>query len=97
MRLAQRRFSHAQLVLLGPIPSRVPVSAAVLRVNSTLRAAAASCHIPYIDAISGHWITPANERGYSGPVPGHPGAAGYEYLAGRTVTALHEILDRHTD
>ncbi|HSY15225.1 MAG TPA: SGNH/GDSL hydrolase family protein, partial [Jatrophihabitantaceae bacterium] len=86
--LARRHFPGAEIILLGPIPARVPVDQATRAAEATLRDASTQCEAPFVDPIAEHWITQRNQRGYLGLVPGHPDNAGYAYIAHRLAADL---------
>ncbi|MGH3743247.1 MAG: SGNH/GDSL hydrolase family protein [Mycobacteriales bacterium] len=90
--LAQRRFTSARVVVLGPIPAILPVSSRITEIRSALGRACAAAHAGFIDPIGLHWITPANVRAFSGHVRGHPNDAGYAYIATRLMAALPRAL-----
>jgi hypothetical protein len=90
--LAQQRFSHAQVVLLGPIPGNLPVNARVSAIRPQLERAAATAHAGFIDPIADHWVTPQNLRAFRGRVAGHPNNAGYAYFADKLLAALPAAL-----
>ncbi|HEY5334509.1 MAG TPA: SGNH/GDSL hydrolase family protein [Mycobacteriales bacterium] len=90
--LAQRRFTAAQVVVLGPIPASLPVSAKVAAIRSAIGRACATAHAGFIDPITQRWITPANEHLFGGHVRGHPNDAGYAYIAGKLMAALPAAL-----
>ncbi len=94
--LTRKRFGPVQIVLLGPIPAEVPVPPNQIAVENTLRAAAASCQVDFVDPIAQHWITPQNERGYAGHVPAHPDNEGYAYIAQRLADDLDTLLAQHS-
>ncbi len=81
--ICHERFAGARLALLGPIPGRLPVDPAQRRVAAVLRSVASAQHVLFIDPLSEGWISPANVRGFSGSVPGHPNDAGYAFIADR--------------
>jgi GDSL-like Lipase/Acylhydrolase family len=86
--LTRKRYAGAQVVFLGPIPAHVPAPADQLAVAETLRSAAASCKAIFVDPIEQGWITPGNEKGYTGRVPAHPDNNGYAYIAQRLLSDL---------
>lgn len=92
--LAQRRFSSARVVVLGPVPALLPVSSRILAVRTALDRACTSAHAGFIDPIGQHWITPANVHAFSGHIRGHPNDAGYAYIADRLLAALPSALHR---
>jgi GDSL-like Lipase/Acylhydrolase family len=91
--ITRRRFVGAQIVLLGPIPARVPTPRGQLLVESVLRSAASACHATFIDPIAQHWITVNNEQGYTGHVPAHPDNLGYAYIAARLLPELAAVIN----
>jgi len=88
---ARKHFVGARIVMLGPIPPRVPVDAGELRAEAALGAVAASQHVMFIDPIREHWITAENQATYAGHVPGHPNNAGYAYIAHRLALDLSRM------
>lgn len=92
IRLAQGRFDAAQVVVLGPIPARLPVSAKVTAIRAAIGRACVAAHAGFIDPISLRWITTANVRGFAGRIHGHPNDAGYAYIATRLLAALPAAL-----
>lgn len=92
IRLAQNRFTSAQVVVLGPIPASLPVSARVGAIRAAIGRACATAHAGFIDPITGRWITPANVRSFSGHIHGHPNDAGYAYIASKLLGALPQAL-----
>lgn len=93
--LTRKRYAGAQIVFLGPIPAHVPAPANQLAVAETLRSAAASCKAIFVDPIAQGWITPGNERGYTGHVPAHPDNNGYAYIAARLFSDLQGLFPNH--
>ncbi|MHA3701298.1 SGNH/GDSL hydrolase family protein [Jatrophihabitans sp. YIM 134969] len=92
--LAQHRFAHAQVVVMGPIPSVVPVSPRLLATRNVVRAAARQTGAGFVDPIAQGWITQENERQFAGPVPAHPNDAGYRYIANRLLVDLPAALEQ---
>lgn len=90
--LAQRRFTSARVVVLGPIPAVLPVSSTISAIRSSLGRACATARAGFIDPITQRWITPANVRAFSGHVRGHPNDAGYAYITARLLAALPRAL-----
>jgi lysophospholipase L1-like esterase len=90
--VARARFSHARIVLLGPIPAALPPSHGEFAVAHVLRDVARSADVSFVDPIAEGWITNENERGYVGDVPAHPDNAGYAYIAKRLVDDLDKLL-----
>lgn len=91
--LAQHRFSHAQVVVMGPIPAAVPVTPRLLQTRDIVAAGARQTGAGFVDPIAQGWITEDNERRYAGRVPAHPNDAGYRYIAGRLLADLPAALD----
>jgi lysophospholipase L1-like esterase len=92
IRLARARFAQARIVLLGPVPARVPVSRRMSRLCNSIARAAAAGRASFINPVAEHWITEANEHRYIGNIPGHPNDAGYRYIARRLLDALPTAL-----
>lgn len=92
IRLVQRRFVHARVVVVGPIPARVPVPASLRAINAALQRASATAGAGYIDAIAQGWIDADDEQAYAGAVPGHPDDRGYAFIARRLVADLPAAL-----
>lgn len=93
IRMAQQRYPHAQVVVMGPIPAYVPVSPRLLTVRDVVRAASKQVGAGFVDPIAERWINPSNEHQYAGPVPFHPNDAGYRYIAGRLLGDLPGALE----
>jgi acyl-CoA thioesterase I len=93
IQLAQHRFEHAQVVVMGPIPAVVPVSPRLLKTRNIVRAAAKQTGAGFVDPIAQGWITAANEKKFAGPVPAHPNDAGYRYIAQRLLEDLPAALE----
>jgi acyl-CoA thioesterase I len=91
--ITRHRFVGAQVILLGPIPARVPTPRGQLLVESVLRSAASACHATFIDPIAQDWITVGNEQGYTGHVPSHPDNLGYAYIAARLLPELAAVIN----
>ncbi|MBV9594587.1 MAG: SGNH/GDSL hydrolase family protein, partial [Actinobacteria bacterium] len=89
--LARKHFGKVQIVFLGPIPAALPVSGAVLAVESTMADVSKTCDVSFIDPIAQHWMTPNNVTGFAGHVAAHPNDAGYAYIAQRTAEDLREL------
>lgn len=89
---AQERFQQAQIVVLGPIPSSLPVRADVIAINDVIAQACRMAGAGYVNAVGAGWITPENVYRYAGPIRGHPNDAGYAYIATRLLTALPAAL-----
>jgi lysophospholipase L1-like esterase len=92
IREVHQRFHQAKLVLLGPIPPRLPVDHGELKVEAAIGHVAHSDGVQFIDPISEHWITAANAAGFAGLVVGHPNNAGYAYIADRVAADLTRLL-----
>jgi hypothetical protein len=90
--LAKSRFTHARIVLLGPIPASLPPDRGELDVAREMREAARASDVDFIDPISEGWITVNNEVGYVGNVPAHPDNSGYAYIAKKLVVDLDQLL-----
>lgn len=90
--LAQQRFTAAQVVVLGPIPASLPVSAQVEAIRGALARACTAAHAGFVDPITLHWITPANVHVFSGHIRGHPNNAGYAYITSKLQAALPGAL-----
>lgn len=91
--LAQHRFEHAQVVVMGPIPAYVPASQRLLQTRDIVRAAARQTGAGFVDPIAQTWITRANQGRFAGPVPAHPNDAGYRYIASRLLEDLPAALE----
>lgn len=92
--LARHRFTHAQVVVMGPIPGALPVSPRLLGLRDRIEAAARSAGAGFVDPLAQGWITRSNVRRYAGPVPFHPNDAGYRYIAGRLLADLPAALEQ---
>lgn len=93
-RLIHQRFPSADVVVIGPIPGVMPVGSVLLRDRNAVRAASMAAGAGFIDPIAEQWITPRNVRAMDGPVPAHPGDAGYAYIAARVLSDLPTVLAR---
>jgi hypothetical protein len=90
--VAKSRFTHARIVLLGPIPASFPPNRGELDVAREMRIAARASGADFVDPISEGWITVENEVGYVGHVPAHPDNAGYAYIAKKLVVDLDQLM-----
>jgi lysophospholipase L1-like esterase len=95
--VAHRRFEHAHVVLLGPIPANFPPSHEELSVAHVLHEVAQQSGALFVDPIAEGWITTENARGYIGQVPAHPDNAGYAFIAKRLVEDIDKLLGATTD
>jgi lysophospholipase L1-like esterase len=91
-----RRFPHARIVLLGPIPGTVPIGADVTDVTAMFTELALSESMAFINPLGEHWMTIDNTRGFTGDVPDHPNNAGYAYIAGHVVRDLRPLVQAVT-
>jgi lysophospholipase L1-like esterase len=92
----KQRWPGTSVVLLGPMWGGDPPPAA-LSIRDTVRSAAASVQVPFIDPLQEKWITGNVKRG-TGNAPQyirhdgvHPNDAGSRYLGMRFVSALQRL------
>ncbi|SOD71460.1 lysophospholipase L1-like esterase [Jatrophihabitans sp. GAS493] len=96
IKLIRSLYPEAQLTFLGPIPGALPVQPDLADDQRLLAQTARAERVPFIDPIAERWITPKNERRFSGPVPAHPDDAGYAYIAGRVAADLRALMGAPT-
>jgi acyl-CoA thioesterase I len=82
------KFADPKIVMLGDVPSRLPLDSATVATNDDLAADARTDGATFIDAIAENWMTTANLPGFQSNVPGHPNDAGHLYIAHRLVADL---------
>jgi lysophospholipase L1-like esterase len=92
----KQRWPGTPVVLMGPMWGGDPPPAA-LSIRDTLRSAAGSVQVPFIDPLQEQWIT-GNVKLGSGNAPQyirrdgvHPNEAGSRYLGTRFVSALRQL------
>ncbi|WP_221585757.1 SGNH/GDSL hydrolase family protein [Microbacterium sp. G2-8] len=94
-RAVEAKYPDAQLIVLGPAPSILPVSQRTERIDTLLGVAAAAEGVDYISPIEEGWITRANyddiidssTRGAH-----HPSDDGHAYLAEMLVDDLGALV-----
>lgn len=96
LRTAQRQWPHAAIVALGP-SAPYPKAAETTGISASVAAGAATVGVPYLDALSEGWFTPANSAGYVSRDGGHLDDVGYQYLADRVSRALDALGDTPVD
>lgn len=86
-------YPEVPIVVLGPAPHELPVSAATARIDRDLAALAAARGWWYISPVQEQWITEANYLQLIDVGVGrkHPSTAGHRYLAEHVAAALQAI------
>lgn len=87
-------YPDAELVVLGPAPSRLPVSDSVRRIDSILSRAAERDDVAYISPVDEKWITKANYDDVIDDSPTghyHPSDGGHAYLAETLAAHLRDL------
>jgi lysophospholipase L1-like esterase len=93
----RQQWPDSRLVLIGPMWGNGAPDASVLEIRDALGVAARALKIPFIDPLSGKWITGdrADHVGNAGQYIQrdgvHPNDAGHRYLAARLVAELRRL------
>lgn len=93
-RALETRYPDAELVVLGPAPSVLPVDAAVRKIDTILNRLANVEGVTYISPLTEQWITEDNFAKVidtSSKSRNHPSDSGHEYLAERLAEELEAI------
>lgn len=94
-RALQTRYPSAELVVLGPAPSVLPVNEGVRKIDTVLSRLANVEDVTYISPLREQWITEDNFTNVidtSKKSRNHPSDSGHEYLAERLADEL-EMID----
>ncbi len=83
------KFGGPKIVMLGDVPSQLPLDSATVATNDDLAADAHIDGATFVNAIAENWMTATNLPGFQSNVPGHPNDAGHLYIAHRLVADLH--------
>ncbi|MGO1307665.1 MAG: SGNH/GDSL hydrolase family protein [Microbacterium gubbeenense] len=92
-RAVEATYPDAELVILGPAPSMLPVNESIESIDDVLAELAAEEGLSYISPIDDEWITTSNydtvidasASGYN-----HPSDDGHAYLAEKLVSELQD-------
>jgi acyl-CoA thioesterase-1 len=79
----REKFEDPQIVLVGDIPSRLPVSRPAIATNNVLAEAADRKHVVFVDPIREHWVSSADVAAFRSAIPDHPNDDGHAYIAQR--------------
>jgi lysophospholipase L1-like esterase len=85
VRTVQRRYPHAQLLLVGLTTPYGSPSADRVRVNSVVRGYAAEKGVLFVDPLAERWFVPGDGSWAANPDNGHPSNAGHRRIADRFV------------
>lgn len=89
----QARFPGKPVVVVGPAPASLPVSANLKQIDLLIREECRELGVMYVSPIRREWITGLNFRDIIDPVTRHPTTAGHAYLGGRLAVALQDLMD----
>ncbi len=92
-REVEARFPGIPVVVVGPESPVLPAPAALDRIDSILRSAAAAAHLHYISPLEERWFTPGNIRSMIDPSTMHPSTAGHAYFGGRLAVDLERLME----
>lgn len=84
-------FPGATIVLLGPGPDPLPVTAVQRRVDGIIGGAAEALEVPYLSMLRQRWIPEQHADAVIDPATAHPTVQGQEYLGIRLAAALHLV------
>jgi len=88
----ERTYPEADLVILGPAPSVLPLEESVEKIDETLAQLAADEGLDYISPVAEGWLTDANIGDYiDASAANHPSDAGHAYLAERLAADLSRL------
>ncbi|MFJ6159175.1 SGNH/GDSL hydrolase family protein [Pseudarthrobacter sp. NPDC092184] len=90
---ARTAYPNAQIVILGPAPSKLPVPQVVFNVDSILAGKAAQFGFHYISPYANQWLDEGNYPVYMNAENTHPTVEGHVYLATKLTDALKAARD----
>ncbi|CEH02893.1 Putative uncharacterized protein [Propionibacterium freudenreichii] len=86
-------WPSAQIVVLGPCPAVLPVSANLSSVDSQLADVSANQHLNYVSCVREAWITSDNyAQVIDTSKSDHPSTAGHAYLATKVEIAMKRVI-----
>lgn len=90
---ARETWPSAQLIILGPCPSVLPVSTNLSSVDSQLTSITQKVHLNYVSCVQEQWITSSNfSRVIDASKLNHPSTEGHDFLAKKVETDLRKIV-----
>ncbi|RIX28142.1 SGNH/GDSL hydrolase family protein [Amnibacterium setariae] len=92
----RERLPAARLVLLGPGPDPLPVTADQRAVDRVLHRVAGQEGVPYVSILRQRWIAPERADLLLDPGTHHPTVVGQAYLGHRLAAALRRLYPRLT-
>lgn len=91
-RAVESTYPEADVIILGPAPSTLPLDERVEGIDAVLADLAAEAGLDYISPIAEEWLTEANIGEYiDASAAFHPSDAGHAYLAERLAADLAEL------
>lgn len=93
IRAASTTWPKAQLIILGPCPSRLPATSSLTSVDSQLAALTSTRRINYLSCLKQNWINSSNyEEVIDADSSYRPSTAGHAYLAKQLEAGLRKII-----